>query len=153
MLYNLSYMSGFGGSRMNRQEANKKLSKSKTELQRAEQQKTELEALNRNVEIEKDWADRSERHLERMRNGYSEGAKLYYDSFKTRATITTGCILVILALSGGVLPTNKAYIPILWVSCTLLLFSIIASLKTMEGVTTNVFTLLTRSHLINRNEW
>jgi hypothetical protein len=121
---------------MNRQSADKNLAKSWDELARAGSKEKE-------VEDAKYWSDATEHHLERMRNGYSEGTKLYYDSFKTRATLTTGSIVVIVALAGGVLPTEEAYAPILWLCCALLLFSMVASLRTMEGIITNVFTVLT----------
>jgi hypothetical protein len=87
---------------------------------------------------------RAERHVERMRSGYAEGTRLYYDSFKTQATLTTGSILVIAALSEGLLSTNTPYRPLLWFSYVSLLFSMLAALKTMDTITGNVFETLAR---------
>lgn len=96
-----------------------------------------------NLEHAKYLADKAESYLLRMRNGYAEGAKLFFDMFKTQATLTTGSILVIAALSEGLLAMNEAYRPLIWLSYVSLLFSMLASLKTMDIVTANVFTTLT----------
>jgi hypothetical protein len=82
--------------------------------------------------------------LVRIRTGYAEGTKLFFEMFKTQATLTTASILVIAALSEGLLPANEAYRPLLWFSYVSLLFSMLASLKTMDVVTANVFSTLTR---------
>jgi hypothetical protein len=79
-----------------------------------------------------------------VRVGYSEGAKLYYDIYKTLATLTTGSILVIVALSRGLLPDNAAYAPLLWLAYLGLLVSMLAALISMELITSGVFVTLTK---------
>lgn len=86
----------------------------------------------------------AEKHLDRMRAGYAEGTKLYYDIYKTLATLTTGSILVIVALSRGLLTSNAAYTPLLWLAFLGLLVSMGAALMSMELITSGVFVALTR---------
>src|ERR671929_2346493 len=101
-------MSGRRDDRRNRQAKQKRLQEAQAEADDAKHHLEHTKYLADKAEHQ------AESYLERMRSGYSEGAKLYYDSFKTQATITTGCILVILALAGGVIPTNPGYVPLLW---------------------------------------
>jgi len=79
-----------------------------------------------------------------MRTGYSEGARLYYDIYKTLATLTTGSILVMVALSRGLLTSNAAFTPLLWLAFLGLLVSMGAALISMELITSGVFISLTR---------
>jgi hypothetical protein len=106
-----------------------------------------LEEAKHNLEHTKYLADKAERQaesrLERIRTGYAEGTKLFFEMFKTQATLTTGSIIVIAALSEGLLPANEAYRPLLWFSYVSLLFAMLASLKTMDIVTSSVFSTLT----------
>ncbi len=129
-----------GGGRMDRQNKQNALAKAKDD---AKGQELTGEKASNKLESAKYWADASESYLERMRNGFAEGAKLHYDSFRTRAALTTGSIVVLLGLSKGVLPVDQAYSPLLWLCCALLLFSMVASLKTMDSITTSVFVALT----------
>jgi hypothetical protein len=130
--------------RRNRQAREKRVRESKA---KAERSQSKLEEAKDNLEHTKYLADkaesRAESYLLRMRNGYAEGAKLFFDMFKTQATLTTGSILVIAALSEGLLAMNEAYRPLIWFSYVSLLFSMLASLRTMDIVTANVFTTLT----------
>lgn len=71
--------------------------------------------------------------------GYSEGARLYYNIYKTLATLTTGFILVMVALSGGLLTSNAAFTPLLWLAFLGLLVSMGAALISMELITSGVF--------------
>ncbi|CAA9458403.1 MAG: hypothetical protein AVDCRST_MAG14-2031 [uncultured Rubrobacteraceae bacterium] len=107
----------FRGSRMDRQDKRKAVEQAKAEV---ELRKTEAEIAQSSVDEAKDelesrkyWADKNEKYLERMRSGYAEGIKLFYDSFKTRATLTSAIIVVILALSREVSSVSPAYGPIL----------------------------------------
>jgi hypothetical protein len=140
----------FRGSRMDRQDKRKAVEQAKAEV---ELRKTEAELAKLGVDEAKDelesrkyWADKNEKYLERMRNGYAEGTKLYYDSFKTRATLTTASIVVILGLSRDVLSADPVYGPVLWASVGLLFFSMVAALRTLDGITNNVFDTLTNEH-------
>jgi hypothetical protein len=129
---------------MNRQGTQKAANQAKAEVElRNEAAKSEVEEAKDTLESAKYWAEKNEKHLERMRNGYAEGTKLFYDSFKTRATLTTASIVVILGLSRSILSADAAYGPILWVSVGLLLFSMVAALRTLDGITINVFDTLT----------
>jgi hypothetical protein len=87
---------------------------------------------------------RANKHLDRIRMGYSEGTKLYYDIYKTLATLTTGSILVIVALSRGLLKSNAAFTPLLWLAFLGLLVSMGAALISMELITSGVFITLTQ---------
>jgi hypothetical protein len=134
-----------------RQAQQKKIQQAQAEVGRTKAEeklkKTKVEEAKDNLEHTKYLADkaehRAESYLERMRSGYAEGAKLFFDSFRTQATLTTGSILVIAALSEGLLPTNVPYRPLLWFSYASLLFSMLAALKTMDVITVNVFMTLT----------
>jgi hypothetical protein len=110
-------------------------------------QKRRVEEAKDRLEHTKYLADKAERqaegHLLRMRTGYAEGTKLFFEMFKTQATLTTGSIIVIAALSEGLLPANEAYRPLLWFSYVSLLFAMLASLKTMDIVTSSVLSTLT----------
>lgn len=128
------------GSRMGRQNNLKALGRAKDG---AKENELTLDAAKDNVESGRYWADANKSYLERMRDGFSEGAKLHYDSFRTRAALTTGSIIVLLGLSKGMLTIDQAYSPILWLCCALLLFSMVACLKTMDSITTIVFVALT----------
>lgn len=132
------------GSRMDLQNKQKNLTNSKAQLEQVEKD------ADRDVESSRYWADKEEGRLERMRNGYSEGSKLYYDSFRTRATLTTGSILVILALSNSVLSTNPAYSWLIWIPFVLLGISMVSSLKAMDLVTASVFSTLTNEEAPTR---
>lgn len=132
------------GSRMDLQNKQKNLTNSKAHLEQVEKD------ADRNVESKRYWADKEEGYLERMRNGYSEGSKLYYDSFRTRATLTTGSILVILALSNSVLSINPTYSWLIWIPFVLLGISMVSSLKAMDLVTASVFSTLTNEEAPTR---
>lgn len=125
---------------MGRQNSQKALGRARDD---AKSKEFVVDVAKDNLESAKYWADANKSYLERMRNGFSEGAKLHYDSFRTRAALTTGSIVVLLGLSKGVLPVDRAYSPLLWLCCALLLFSMVASLKTMDSITTSVFVALT----------
>jgi hypothetical protein len=138
--------------RRRRQAQQKKLKEAQKNVERA---KADEKAKMRRVEEAKDHlehtkylADKAERqaegHLVRIRTGYAEGTKLFFEMFKTQATLTTGSIIVIAALSEGLLPANAAYRPLLWFSYLSLLFAMLASLKTMDIVTASVLSTLTR---------
>lgn len=134
--------------RRNRQEKEKRVREAKARAERSQaNSQANLEEAKHNLEHTKYLADkaesRAESYLLRVRNGYAEGAKLFFDMFKTQATLTTGSILVIAALSEGLLKTNEVYKPLIWFSYVSLLFSMLASLRTMDVVTANVFTTLT----------
>ncbi|MDP9485082.1 MAG: hypothetical protein M3Q49_04700 [Actinomycetota bacterium] len=88
--------------------------------------------------------EHAEKHLDRMRAGYAEGTKLYYDIYKTLATLTTGTILVIVALSKELLASSAAFTPLLWFAFLGLLVSMGAALMSMELITSGVFVALTR---------
>jgi hypothetical protein len=123
--------------------------KANVERQKANEKEKmrEVEKAKDHLEHTKYLADKAEHRAEgrlvRLRAGYAEGAKLYFDMFKTQATLTTGSILVIAALSEGLLSANDTFRPLLWFSYASLLFSMLASLKTMDVVTANVFSTLT----------
>ena len=87
---------------------------------------------------------RAEKHLDKMRMGFSQGAKLYYDMYQTLATLTTSSILVIVALSRGILLSNQDYSFLLWFAYLGLLLSMLASLISMELITSGVFVTLTK---------
>lgn len=129
---------------MDLQNKQKNLTNSKAHLEQVEKD------ADRNVESKRYWADKEEGYLERMRNGYSEGSKLYYDSFRTRATLTTGSILVILALSNSVLSINPTYSWLIWIPFVLLGISMVSSLKAMDLVTASVFSTLTNEEAPTR---
>lgn len=126
------------GDRRRRQSAEKQRKQAKANLGKV------IGEGNRKInEAERNEA-RAEKHLDRMRMGYSEGAKLYYDMYKTLATLTTGSILVIVALSRGLLPFNQDYSFLLWFAYLGLLLSMLASLISMELITSGVFVTLTK---------
>ena len=135
---------------MNRQGKQRAVEQAKAEVElrttHAELAKLGVEEAKDDLESKKYWADKNEKYLERMRNGYAEGTKLYYDSFKTRATLTTASIVVILGLSRDVLSADPVYGPVLWASVGLLFFSMVAALRTLDGITNNVFDVLTNEH-------
>lgn len=81
------------GDRRRRQSAEKQRKQAKANLGRV------IDEGNRKINDAERNEATAEKHLDRMRMGYSEGAKLYYDMYKTLATLTTGSILVIVALS------------------------------------------------------
>ncbi len=108
------------GDRRRRQSAEKQRKQAKANLGKV------IGEGNRKInEAERNEA-RAEKHLDRMRMGYSEGAKLYYDMYKTLATLTTGSILVIVALSRGLLQFNQDYSFLLWFAYLGLLLSMLA---------------------------
>jgi hypothetical protein len=137
--------------RRRRQAQHRKVREAQTNVERAN---ADEKAKIRRVEEAKDHlehtkylADKAERQAEgrlvRIRTGYAEGTKLFFEMFKTQATLTTGSIIVIAALSEGLLPANEAYRPLLWFSYVSLLFAMLASLKTMDIVTSSVLSTLT----------
>lgn len=126
------------GDRRRRQNADSKRKQAERDLKKvAEESDQTIKAAERNV-------DEAGKHLDRMRAGYSEGARLYYDIYKTLATLTTGSILVIVALSRGLLASNAAYTPLLWIAFLGLLVSMGTALISMELITSGVFVTLTR---------
>lgn len=126
------------GDRRRRQNAASKRKQAERDLKKvAEESDRTIKAAERNV-------DEAGKHLDRMRAGYSEGARLYYDIYKTLATLTTGSILVIVALSRGLLASNAAYTPLLWIASLGLLVSMGTALISMELITSGVFVTLTR---------
>jgi hypothetical protein len=137
--------------RRRRQAQQKKAREAQANVERSKADETaqmrKLEEAKHDLEHTKYLSDKAERqaegHLVRIRTGYAEGSKLFFEMFKTQATLTTGSILVIAALSEGLLPENEPYRPLLWFSYVSLLFSMLASLRTMDVVTANVFSTLT----------
>lgn len=124
--------------RRQRQNADRKRKQTETNLKKTtEEGDRTIKSAEKNVEY-------AEKHLDRMRAGYAEGTKLYYDIYKTLATLTTGSILVIVALSRGLLTSNAAFTPLLWLAFLGLLVSMGAALISMELITSGVFVTLTR---------
>lgn len=124
--------------RRQRQNADRKKKQAETNLKKTtEEGDRTIKSAEKNVEY-------AEKHLDRMRAGYSEGTRLYYDIYKTLATLTTGSILVIVALSRGLLTSNAAFTPLLWLAFLGLLVSMGAALISMELITSGVFVTLTR---------
>jgi hypothetical protein len=138
--------------RRRRQAQHRKAREAQTNVERAKADEKakmrRVEEAKGHLEHTKYLADKAERQAEgrlvRIRTGYAEGTKLFFEMFKTQSTLTTGSILVIAALSEGLLSANDTYRPLLWFSYVSLLFSMLASLKTMDVVTANVFSTLTR---------
>lgn len=129
---------GITGDRRRRQNADRKRKEAENDLKKVtEEGDRTIRSAERNVEY-------AEKHLDRMRAGYSEGTKLYYDIYKTLATLTTGSILVIVALSRGLLTSNAVFTPLLWLAFLGLLVSMGAALMSMELITSGVFITLTR---------
>ena len=126
------------GDRRQRQNADKKRKQAGENLKKVSE---EGDRASRSAERK---VDEAGKHLDRMRAGFSEGAKLYYDIYKTLATLTTGSILVIVALSRGILASNAAYTPLLWFAFLGLIVSMGAALISMELITSGVFVTLTR---------
>ncbi len=126
------------GDRRQMQNADRKRKQAENNLKKVTEEgnRTNM-AAEKNVEY-------AEKHLDRMRAGYSEGTKLYYDIYKTLATLTTGSILVIVALSRDLLTSNAAFTPLLWLAFLGLLVSMGAALISMELITSGVFVTLTR---------
>lgn len=125
------------GDRRRRQNADSKRKQAERDLKKVAEGDRTIRAAERKV-------DETGKHLDRMRAGFSEGAKLYYDIYKTLATLTTGSILVIVALSRGLLTSNAAFTPLLWLAFLGLLVSMGAALISMELITSRVFVTLTR---------
>lgn len=130
--------------RRRRQAQQKKLHEVKKEAQaKREQRELEVQGAQDRVESAQYWNDKTENYLDRVRNGYAEGSKLFFESFKTRATLTTGSIVVIAALSEAVLPVNEGYKFLIWLSYGSLLLSMLAALTTLDRLTVGVYMTLT----------
>jgi|SRR5215217_6086847 len=75
--------------------------------------------------------------------GFSEGAKLYYDTYKTLAVLTTGFIPVIVVLPKDLLLSEGSYQSLPWSAFFGLLVGLLAALISIELTTFGVFVLLT----------
>lgn len=77
-----------------------------------------------------------------MLNGYAEGARLNFDTFKTYATLAIASIGGIAAIS-SVVEVSTLFAPLVWLSYICLFFSSVVALKTMETINIGVFNNLT----------
>lgn len=130
-----------GWQRMKRQNAVENLKEAEKNLEKVEQE-ADLQGKRDDLEHKKYTVEQRKFELERADKAYLEGSKLYFDLFKTQATLTTGAIVAITALTGAFLMPDPVFVLLLWLSYASLLLSIAPALKTMDRITINVYTTL-----------
>jgi hypothetical protein len=94
-----------------------------------------------NVSLAKDELDARTREAQRADTAYLEGSKLYFDAFKTGATLAIGSIGGVAAVA-GLLGPGLDYIPIIVASVVFLLVSVLSALGGMRFVSALVYTVL-----------
>src|SRR5215204_1256641 len=94
-----------------------------------------------NVNLAKDELEARIREAQRADSAYLEGSKLYFDAFKTGATLAIGSIGGVAAVA-GLLGPGLDYIPIIVASIVFLLVSVLSALGGMRFVSALVYTVL-----------
>lgn len=93
---------------------------------------------------------KSEELQEQHRKAMVESHKMEFDIHKTQATLVTGSLVAVIALSNLLIPDEPKYLWMLGVSCILLLFSMGWSLASMIRLMTTV--MLAMSPFDQRSE-
>lgn len=86
--------------------------------------------------------EQTQAKIEDHKRAMVEARKLEFEIHKTQATLVTGSLVAVIALSELLLPENTRYTLILVVSCVLLLFSMGWTLSTMLSISTAVMVRL-----------
>lgn len=120
-----------------------------TPQQRAEERRRDaeyiLEDVKRDAELNttlaRDELEARLRDAQRADTAYLEGSKLYFDAFKTGATLAIGSIGGVAAVA-GLLGPGLDYIPVVVASVVFLLVSVLSALGGMRFVSALVYTVL-----------
>jgi len=123
----------------------KRLTPQERNEERRREAEYNLEAVKRdddvNVSLARDELEARIRETQRAGTAYLEGSKLYFDAFKTGATLAIGSIGGVAAVA-GLLGPGLDYIPIIVAFVVFLLVSVLSALGGMRVVSALVYTVL-----------
>jgi hypothetical protein len=123
----------------------KRLTPQQRHEERISEAEYNLEGVKRdaelNVNLAKGELEASIRQAQRSGTAYLEGSKLYFDAFRTGATLAIGSIGGVTAVA-GLLGPGLDYIPIIVASVVFLLVSVLSALGGMRFVSALVYTVL-----------
>lgn len=94
-----------------------------------------------NLRLAKDQLEIALRQGTRADTSYLEGSRLYFDVFRTRATLSIGAVAGAPAVASLLRP-GLDYIPLIVASVVCLLAGMVVALESMRFVSANVFTVL-----------